>query len=962
MSRLCLMALAVPLLLYGCIGENEDTGFSDCPSHGDDDSVEVLFDVDVSCSARSSISPDETYVREICIAAFNDGQLAEYACIGEGEDVCLELNSGQIYDIYMMANMGEVHPDASEQEFCEAFEYRISSLTEFEECLPMVWIGNDVKVSMGMPAVSASLVRLVSKVNFKIDKSALGGLEVASVRMRQSPRAVRPFAYLPHGSMACSTDDVFDGDYGSSEDLEILNSGGEIVFYTLENCQGTLLPDNQNPSDKVPDNLGAEGDLCTYLELECVFADPLYVGDVIYRFYLGTDNCTNFDVIRNSFIDVTLFLTKDALGELSWRVEPDVGFQGDHARGYIVEGFHAADDLYVGEKFLYELELDTLLAEHVGNDISDCSLMIRKGDALLDLLELSDYQEVVSNVYDVGVTCVGQGEGTLCLCDRKGNVLAELGRMKIALPRVCMSFYYPYDDGSVESFDEPPLCPINGEPLVVYAYLVDSEGYNLNRKNMYALDLFNFSDVSRTDSEYEVSAAFTFDRTNGVAGSGLYAARYECRCVNAGTDPGLNAALLRMYDEQDPIVVWYEEENYGLQATGDCFVNLLPAEISIVEDDYYSLSVYNPSNTPVDILLYHAVYGTEDASLDISEELDYIDVNDVDYRSYPCVVYQGSASSKMISSAMHIRSERNSLGTPYREDGENLLYRIPDEFYDDAEVVAALNGVFQGMTGDAPAAGGNVLMLHLSGVNYRSTVTGPSFRISLYTDCDRLLGSMWYRGTGVRNQNGITGYDFPVLVSNRCYADISPADLWYYTEGIWPDPVNVHISYDSENDLITISSPDNAIGLKVNTVVSADAYGSVKVYPKGTYFSSKTYTTNTVLGGPADYSRKGIVPGTVPVAIDGGIVKSAMDIIYSRSEKDTKNGLGTSSYQHRYHPTKVTYSISMTFDRFYPVEITSDIGSIDYYHSQDAKTYKVAMELESMNTLEFMKVFRNESY
>jgi uncharacterized protein YjdB len=152
-------------------------------------------------------------------------------------------------------------------------------------------------------------------------------------------------------SRAESRYEVGNGDYASSSDLSTLNSGEEISFYAYENRQGVLLPDNKNADSKIPSSIPANAELCTYLELSGSYSGEyegvdVYSDNVKYRFYLGEDNCTDFNVTRNKDIRVNLKVTEERIFDESWRISygndlPSVS--------YALECSSASSSLDVGE-------------------------------------------------------------------------------------------------------------------------------------------------------------------------------------------------------------------------------------------------------------------------------------------------------------------------------------------------------------------------------------------------------------------------------------------------------------------------------------------------------------------------------------------------------------------------------------------------------------------------------------
>lgn len=313
---MCCMAL---LAMCGCARDL-------CGPETCDGVQEVVFDVRVQDGTRSSISPDEYALDDLSLVVYCGGSLWDMRYFDEVSDVSLVLDAGRTYDVYALANVGEIAPAQRESDFLSDFCITIGGVEDLDGCLPMASKCIPVTVAAGMPSVRIELVRLASKMRFAVDDEALKGLRVESVRLRQCSLKVFPFNdFGGLGSKAGSASETADGDYASADDLEVLNDGGTVCFYTLENCQGILLPGNQDPWMKVPESLGNAAGLATYIEVGCSFDDTAsYEGTVLYRFYLGRDDCSDFNVLRNSDVSVTLCLTEDGIDRVSWKVEADV--------------------------------------------------------------------------------------------------------------------------------------------------------------------------------------------------------------------------------------------------------------------------------------------------------------------------------------------------------------------------------------------------------------------------------------------------------------------------------------------------------------------------------------------------------------------------------------------------------------------------------------------------------------
>ena len=313
--------------MCSCIYED----LSDCPNYngkGEDSTavtkavpVEFVISTTDTTETRSSITVSDTKVADINIYAYYDGMLEASAYEKSPQSVSLSLMNGRKYNLYALSNMGEVDGPVSEDELI-AMDYSIKAISDMTGGLPMSWSQKDFTVSGSAPKASVTLMRLVSRIRFSIDKSALDGLSVTAVQLKQGVLRATPFI---SGSKAASTSEVGDGDYATSSDITSLNSGNTVTFYALENCQGVLLPNNKEASSKVPEEIADKSALCTYLEMTASFSGK-YEGvdvssdNVKYRFYLGEDNCTDFNVIRNKDVKINLKVTEDRIFDESWRV------------------------------------------------------------------------------------------------------------------------------------------------------------------------------------------------------------------------------------------------------------------------------------------------------------------------------------------------------------------------------------------------------------------------------------------------------------------------------------------------------------------------------------------------------------------------------------------------------------------------------------------------------------------
>lgn len=312
-------AVLCGMLATGCVQEDpqDDRRVTGVQS----EAVTVRCEVTAGTPTRSSIDADEDALEDINLYAYCDGKLEAMLYTQSPEDIRMKLYKGRTYNMYALANMGEVEAPVSEEDMKD-HRYSVGSLREIEGAFPMAWMMEGFTIEGSSPSLGISLERLLARISFSIERSELDDFQVTAIKLRQGALGVYPFR---EESRAESASDVADGDWASASDLSTLNAGGEIAFYALENRQGVLMPGNSDPCSKTPDGIPDNSELCTYLEMTSSYSGQ-YQGvtvssdKVTYRFYLGEDNCTDFNVIRNKDVKINLKVTEDRIFDESWRV------------------------------------------------------------------------------------------------------------------------------------------------------------------------------------------------------------------------------------------------------------------------------------------------------------------------------------------------------------------------------------------------------------------------------------------------------------------------------------------------------------------------------------------------------------------------------------------------------------------------------------------------------------------
>ena len=933
-----------------------------------EDSLSVCtFSISSADRTKSSIYPDENAINDINIYAYRDGKLVEHVFKSNPATVSFELYKGYTYNFYAISNMGQIEMPSDESQVGSEVNLWIATIDDLEECIPMAWKTTGVSITGSQKAVNVKLERLAARIGFTLDASLVNGLKITSARICQSASVVRPFE--SGGSKITCEEESLDGDYATDLDLKNLNDGNTIYFYSLENVQDNLLPQNKDPWQKVPDALGSKAELCTYIEAVGTFEEGfLFKGSVTYRFYLGKDNTSDFSVIRNTDMSVTLTLTGEGLTEISWKVEPDVEVQPGYVDGYIDESLHPADDMYIGEKFWYYMDVHPDLVTYLGGDLDRCSLKLVSSDG--GSMKFDEYDNDSSRgvMYARG-TCWSKGTGTIWLCDPSGNPVTEVSeRFNIQKPRMVASFYsiVRYGDDDI-ACDEPPYAIVNGQNEVLHMYLVDNDGYNLNNDYLCGFDLtpFRFESNPYVESDYDILGNVTVTMTPGKSESNGPAASYTISCKNDGKDPDINYELCRAVRGSRVISIDIDELNHGIYNVHTVDLDIQPITLTVVDNGWAkyhstqaSLKVNNPSNMPLIIQAWQVNTSNSDwNAISRNEWLDDVNNNiTINRVSYITSSYYGS-SLPLYGYGTTIYSERNGDGDIYVSDGDQMVY--------------ALYGL---ETNDCL----KVQMIDMSGqesLHHLFDVRLPSGR--LYSGEVKIVdnledGSMKYsiiygddpENPGWNNK-GMWLYSNGYLISKPntsldSFPNITAQNLTNMTSRFNSGPYNLTLTYDSSaGQLYASCTKGNPYGIKLDVSITGTVKGYVETFPNGTWFGGKDNNCSATISK----TLTGITVGTSKTSIDGGAIKAGMDAIYAQTFFDSHNSIGSSnSYQHAAHPTSLSVTIKIKVNSgstadLYPITLTWNASNLSYYHSQDGTTYSPTLT-KTMPTWSFNRLKR----
>lgn len=324
-----------------------------------DDCADIRFHIigAEAVEVRSMLGDEsiEMKITDATLASYDsDGQLVdvlyhENAYTG----VSLYLSGSKENDVYALVNMGDMtEAFPLDEADLGKLSYRIESYDEISrKGIPMCGVARDCIYKSGK-SVQIPLERLLSKLNARILHTDLTGSDPdglfastvcnKSIWLRQANSRLMPFA--AEGSRAEIPDDILavsdfnpelDNNNAYEGHLHISQLGPgvgyfqdtTVVLYVPENVQGRLLPDNDDPFEKTADKiseLAGKGydALCTYLELNVnkPSKGDGFGGDVAYRCYLGSDNVSDFSIVRNACYDLTISLTDKGFHLDNWKV------------------------------------------------------------------------------------------------------------------------------------------------------------------------------------------------------------------------------------------------------------------------------------------------------------------------------------------------------------------------------------------------------------------------------------------------------------------------------------------------------------------------------------------------------------------------------------------------------------------------------------------------------------------
>ncbi len=586
---------ALALVLQSC------TSLQITPTPRIEGKVKLTVESRVEGSTKSQYNPDESRIKDLNLFIFDDKGVLLASRFEDSNpgSITMELELAEDYSIRAVANYGE--------ELSFADEAALLSWSvrwpEFQKNGFMVMTASAYATPMtGDLSVRLSLKRLASKVSFTVDDSALGSVSITSVRLCQVPVSTRPFA---EANKALVAGDVMSGDSASETDLALLDNGGEVVFYTFENLQGTLLANNTDPWKKVPESISSASGLCTYIEVQGHLdgVSSIFDGDVTYRFYLGSDNCRNFDVKRNTDYGITLVMSTD-LDAVSWKISSDASVvEEGHGYGYIYAGRQdSLSSLYLGECFKYGVEVDEALNAYFGGNLELARLLVCNADGTecngLELGALSLQDGVW--LCDARCSAIYDGTGEIWLYDplRDRKVQRLNTGFRIAMPRIVFSSTLSTKPSSQQSMS----VVINGVNNYTNVYLTDDHGNSLGGQwyDNSLVDL-NLSVSSALSVYQDIGSAISATVTKQGSTASFYA-KLKVLLQYSGSPATTGYKLCELCSLANDCLQLSLDAN-GETATVPLHIDYYPIKLNY-SASLRQLSVINTSKLPVNLSYY----------------------------------------------------------------------------------------------------------------------------------------------------------------------------------------------------------------------------------------------------------------------------------------------------------------------------------------------------------------------
>jgi len=329
-ARLRLLAIVALIgIICAAIGCTKvETGTEPATDYGIKNQVKLKLDLRLkgvavrkgNCNFTKAAVNDQL-IEDINIYVTNEvGDIVYYSYHQEETELNIDAFEKMHYTVYAIANAGKKLIAKNEEEI-KNLSYSITNSTSIKSADGAVLMSgcSEPQLLNGTTTITLYLTRCISKIVVKADFTQLYNdveIKVNSIKLKNIPNTINIFRENKTLTAAGS----IDGDALYNITQEELKNG--ITFYQFENMQGTLQPQNTLQQQKQWPQESIYSKICSYIELNATYSSPRKYGEILYRFYLGSDMLANYDIKRNTQLNITISFIKDgAIEENNWRVD-----------------------------------------------------------------------------------------------------------------------------------------------------------------------------------------------------------------------------------------------------------------------------------------------------------------------------------------------------------------------------------------------------------------------------------------------------------------------------------------------------------------------------------------------------------------------------------------------------------------------------------------------------------------
>lgn len=257
----------------------------------------------------------EDRITSIAIFIYDEDRLIDSGFYeNDFSDMVFNLESQEDYDIYALANMGDMRPSMPSDRSLQSpdlLTWDIPSLQSVNmNGLPMSGVLTGFKAGTDTPVIP--LKRLFAKVTADIS-FGYEGASVSSVKVLNLNSRLSPFGH----SAASASSHIMS-------EAEKDDGSGTYVFYVPENMQGQIGSASAS-HEKNPDldpYINASRDVLTYMEVKVALdGQGGRTGTITYRSYLGNNDTKNFDIQGNCRYNWKVTYLEDNLQYDDWKVD-----------------------------------------------------------------------------------------------------------------------------------------------------------------------------------------------------------------------------------------------------------------------------------------------------------------------------------------------------------------------------------------------------------------------------------------------------------------------------------------------------------------------------------------------------------------------------------------------------------------------------------------------------------------